>query len=297
MATTQIADLIDPEVLADQVSAKYPDMLVLGQTSLVDVDSTFPLGSPGTAFTIPFWKRITGFAAKAEGSSLTTNKITTGKEVALVERAGAAYEVSDPAELVSKSDPVGEIASQIARRAAEYVDASLLVKLNKTPNTYDGKAAIMDQNVPITALAATLGDNSQRLTSGGAFIMHSKVHADLLKTGAIQNVYQSGMNVLQTGLLPTLLGLPIFISDLVTVTAASSSTPAYYNTYIVGPGALALFYQRQVMVEFDRDILLQADIIAATVHFASHLYGYNDSTDAVVAEQNKSIHAVCISTR
>jgi hypothetical protein len=130
------------------------------------------------------------------------------------------------------------------------------------------------------------------MIGGGALIMHSKVYGDLLKLDAIQNQYQSGMNVLQTGMIPTLLGMPIYLSDRVTTTTVSAVTS--YQTYVVGPGALALFYQRPVKVEFDRDILLQADVVAATVHFAPHLFGYDDKTSAVKAEDNKSIHVVSI---
>jgi len=75
MAVTAIADIVNPEVLADQISAKFPDQLVLGNSSLVEVDSTFPLGSPGTIFSLPFWKRIGAFGSMSEGSSLTPGKV------------------------------------------------------------------------------------------------------------------------------------------------------------------------------------------------------------------------------
>lgn len=298
MAITKIADIIDPEVLADQISAKFPDKLVLGQTSLVEVDSTFPLGSPGTRFKIPFWKRIGTFTDLAEGTAMTPGKITTGKEFSTVLRGGVALEVTDQSELVSKADPVGEIADQLARRAAEYIDAKLTTELEKTPNTFDqtvqqvGSTTLMTQNVLIKALVSKLGDNFASLMAGGAIIMHSKVYGDLLQLGAIQNQYQSGMDVIRTGVIPTLLGLPIFLSDRVTTSVSSVTTR--YQTYVVGVGALALYYQRQVMVEFDRDILKLSDIISANVHFAPHLFGYDDDTTAVVAEDNKSIHVVNI---
>lgn len=285
------------EVLADQVSARYPDMLVLGNTDLVEVDGTFPLGSPGTKFKLPFWKRIGAFASLTEGTAMTPGKIQTGAEFATVQRAGLALEVLDTAELVSKADPVGEIADQIARRAAEYIDNSLVVQLQNTPNTFDQTNAtfrtnansLMDQNAVIKSMTTTLGDNFMKLLAGGKLIMHSKVYGDLVQTGAIQNQYQSGMDVIKTGMIPTLMGLPIILSDLVTVTSASTIK---YQSYIVGPAALALFYQRQVMVEFDRDILLLADVISSNVHFAPHLFGYDDVSTTVVAEQNKSIHVV-----
>lgn len=295
MAATAISDIINPEALADQISAKFPDYLVFGNSNLVEIDSTFPLGTPGTVFKMPFWKRVPAFAALTEGTAMTPGKITTGAEFAVVQRAGASYEVYDTATLVSKADPVSEIASQIGRRAAEYIDNALIVEAAKTPNLYNqwnsgNNSGLMDQNAISSAVAATLGDNGGKLQGGGAIIMHSKVFGDLQRTGSIQNQYQSGMDVIRTGMIPTLMGLPIIVSDL--VTTATVSSVVHYNSFIVGPGALALFYQRQVLVEFDRDILLRADVIASSVDFAPHLFGYDDQGASVVAEQNKSIHVV-----
>ncbi len=104
-----------------------------------------------------------------------------------------------------------------------------------------------------------------------------------------------GNSAAATGLIPTLLGLPVFLSDRVTINVVSAINQ--YHTYLVGRGALALFYQRQVMVEFDRDILKKTDLISADIHFASHLFGYDDQGAAVVAEQNKSIHAVSVNSK
>lgn len=258
MAATAIADIINPEVLADQLSAKFPDLLVLGNTDLVKVDDTFPLGSPGTQFKIPSWKRIPGFTALTEGTAMTPGKISSQAEYATVLRAGSAFEVYDTAELVSKADPVSEIADQIARRAAEYIDHALVTEVEHTPNVF-APGTTFDQNTLITGITSTLGDNYGALLGGaGVVVMHSKVFADLIKTGAIQNQYQGGFDTLKTGSLPTLLGMRVIQSDLVTTSSVSGTS--HYNTYVLGKDALALFYQREVMVEFDRDILLQADL-------------------------------------
>lgn len=298
MAVTAIANIINPEVLADQVSAKFPDMLVIGQTGLVEVNGTFPLGSPGTVFKIPFFKRIGTFGALTEGVSMTPGIVTTGAEYAVVQRAGLAVAVYDTAQLVSIADPMAEISTQLARRAAEYVDGKLVLACDASPNVYNVSqvsSGLMDQNTVITGLTTTIGDNYTQMLNGGAIFMHSKVYKDLVTTGAIQNQYQSGSGVMLTGVLPTIAGLPIFITDR--GTTATVSSVLNYNTYVVGAGALALFYQREVMVEFNRDPLLQADYIIATVHFAPHLYGYDEQGAAVVAEQNKSIHVVTLTTK
>lgn len=300
-AVTSIADIVNPEVLADQVSAKYPDMLVLGGSGLVEVDTTFALGTPGTTFTIPFWKRIGEFGTLSEGTPLETKKITTGKEQTVVLRAGIALASYDTAALVSKSDPMTEISNQLSRRAAEYLDSQIVLKAAKTPNTLDASgttyntAGTIEPNAIITGMIASFGDNYGKIIGSGALVMHSKPFGDLMKLGLIQNVYQSGMDVLKTGTVPTLLGMPIFLSDRVTNSTVSSVN--YYQTYVVGPGSLALFFQRNVKVEFDRDILSQEDIIVATVHFAPHLFGWDDVSDAQTAEDKKSIHVLSIKTK
>lgn len=302
MAVTLIADIIDPEVLAEQTSAKFPDFLVLGNTNLVEVDTTFPLGTPGTQFKMPFWKRIGSYASMPENVALVPGKITTGAEFAIVERAGIALEVADTAQLVSKADPVGEISEQLARRAAEYIDDRVVAgAVRKTPNVKDATGTTyntggtMEPNVIVDALINSLGDNHQQLIAGGRVIMHSKVYGDLVKVGAIQNASQSGYDFLKTGIVGVILGMPIHLSDRVTTATVSSVTQ--YETYIVGPGQVALFYQRGVMVEFDRDILLQTDVIASTMHFAPHLFGWDDVGNALAAQDAKTIKVVKITTK
>lgn len=297
MAVTAIANIINPEVLADQISAKFPDKLVLGNSSLVDLDGAFPMGSPGTTLTIPFWKRIAAFGDIVENTPLVPGNIEADTEKAVVVRGGVAFQVLDTASLVSKADPMTEIADQLARRAAEYVDAKLVTLMELTPNAVDGTAAIINQNSVLGAMITTLGDNYQDMLAGGMIFMHSKVFYDLITTGAIQNQYQSGMDTLRTGWMPTISGLPIVLTDRVATVASSTVLPKTYSTYIVGRKALALFYQRQVLVEFDRDILNFADIISASVHFAPHMYGWDESDSTQAAQDAKSIHVVKLRTR
>ena len=297
-AVTRIQDIITPEVLADQITAKFPDKMVLGNTNLVEIDTTVPLGSPGTMFKLPGFKRIADFVDMSEGTALTTSGVTTFAEYATVLRGGGAYAVYDTASLVSKVDPGEEIVKQLSQKAARYIDGKLVAMLNKTPNTYDQTGnettGFLTQNAVINAMTSTLGDNFQDLMNGGKLIMHSKVYGNLVSLGAIQNQYQFDGDVMKTGMVGTLMGVPILLSDLCTTSVVS--TVVKYQTYIAGPGALALFYQRQVEVEFDRDILSKQDVVSADCHFAPHLFGWDDQTNTQAYEQAKSIHAVSIKT-
>ncbi|MGQ4524992.1 hypothetical protein ACSSOE_06960 [Intestinibacter bartlettii] len=50
MATTKIADLINPEVMADMISAKIEKKLVV--TPFAKIDTTL-VGQPGNTITVP----------------------------------------------------------------------------------------------------------------------------------------------------------------------------------------------------------------------------------------------------
>jgi hypothetical protein len=125
--------------------------------------------------------------------------------------------------------------------------------------------------------------------------MHSKVYGDLLKLGAVQSNYTSNLDLIKSGVVQTIMGLPVELSDRVTSTTVSGVTK--YNTYIVGPGSLGLFYQRDLFVEMDRDILTKQTIISADMHFAPHLFGVDDVSSTLVAEDAKSVGVVKLVTK
>lgn len=248
---------------------------------------------------------MAGFADLTENVSLTPNNITASRETATILRGGAAYEVLDTAQLVSMSDPIAEISTQLSRRAAEYIDGKLVTNAaDKTPNEFDQNllgtqtnvAGTMDVNAIIKAMTRELGDQHGALLAGGWIVMHSKVYGDLLQTGSIQNQYQIGANptAITTGAVPMVAGLRIHVSDRVTSNTVSALLQ--YKSYLIAPEALSLFYQRGVQVEFDRDILKFSDIISASCHFAPHLNGYSDAVASVVAEDSNSIHVVRINS-
>ena len=300
---TRIQDIYDPEVLSNQVSAKFPTELVFSNLGVVSVDGEFPLGTPGSEFTIPFDKQIAALSDFSENTEMDTNRLTTGNEKATVLRGGGAYEVLDTALMVAKQSPIESVSGQLARRVAEYIDGKLITEVEKSPNTFNqfngseqtvntGKC---DQNTFLAAMIAKLGDQHGAVLMGGYVIIHSKVYSDLLQTGAVQEVQKSGLDNLVTGRIRMINGLNIHVSDRVTTSTISSTTA--YKSYIVGPGALGLFYQREAFVEFERLPRRKSSIIAVDVNFAPHLFGYDDNTSAVVAESNKSILAVVVTSK
>lgn len=267
MAATTIANIINPEVLSEQISALFPEKMVLANTGAVLVDPAGLSGiqSGGDRVKIPRWKRVADFGNPTEGSAFTRNNITTDAEYAFVVRKGASYGVVDTAALVSQADPADEIRMQLAEKTARAIDASLVKTLSgaiPSANTHDpgvqtsGTGLTIQYNHVIDA-AVKLGDNMDELQ---VIIMHSKPYSDALKANLITFVNGE----------PFMLGKRVFVSDGCPV---SADTTKVYTNFLLGPQALYLAYQRNLLVEFDRDIEALIDIIAASVHYVPHLLG------------------------
>src|SRR5574343_2036616 len=175
MASTSVANIINPEVLADQVSAKFPtNLLIAGQPGLVTVNTEFAQGTVGTVLTIPHWLRGGSFGTFTEGTAMTPGNLTTVREQTVIVRGGYAQQFSDVADMVTIPSIMDEVSSQMARRAAEFVDDKLIAKLDVTPNVVDisgtGDGTITENSV-IEAMLK-LGDQHSKLLAGGRLIMH-----------------------------------------------------------------------------------------------------------------------------
>lgn len=291
------------EVLSTQATAKFPTELVVANTPAVKINGEFPLGAPGTKFIIPSWNRIGDFADFAEDSEMDLGRITTHHEQATVVRGALGVGILDSAVMVSASSPMEEVSSQIARKAAEYVDGKLVLEALKSPNTFNQfngteqtvNTGICDQNTFAKALITKLGDQYGKVLAGGVVVVHSKVYADLVATGTVQKLNESGSSVMLTGILGSINGLRIIVSNRVTTSTISASTA--YKSFILGPASLGLFYQRELFVEMERKPTFKKTNFACDVNFAPHLYGYDDGTTAVVAQDNQSIQVVVVTSK
>jgi hypothetical protein len=318
MGATVLADVINPQALAEQIMALFPRNLVLANTGAVFTDPDPLIARGGTQYTIPRWKRIAKFQAFA-GTAFGRNNLTSGEEVAKVIRRGGSYPVEDVAALVSRSDPAAEIRSQLVERAADSIDEATVAMLNgaiPAANTVDvavttGTAVKMSKEQMLAGMAK-LGDQMGKLA---AVVVHSKVYVDMLTEGLIEfaELESQAGSIMRTGQVPFYLGKRVLVSDGCTV---DTTTPSYfkYNSYLLAERAIYLAYQQNFQVETDRDIEALLDIIVAHLHAVVHLYGRSFTgspasaygpTDAELAvggnystivEDTKSIGAVKIVT-
>lgn len=136
--TTKLADLINPEVMADMISAKIPKKIVVAPFAKVD---TTLVGQPGDTITVPQYAYIGDAVDVAEGVAAETVKLTASTTQVTVKKAMKAVELTDEAVLSGYGNPVGETNNQIAKSIASKVDNDCMDALYNAQLFYDGSSS------------------------------------------------------------------------------------------------------------------------------------------------------------
>lgn len=146
---TKLADLINPEVMADMISAKVEKKIVVVPFAKID---TSLVGVPGNTITIPKYGYIGDAEDIAEGVACGTVKLSTGTTTATVKKAMKAVELTDEAILSGYGNPVGETNNQLAKAIAAKVDADAMDALMGATLIYDGSSSAISYEQVVDAV-------------------------------------------------------------------------------------------------------------------------------------------------
>ena len=264
-STTLKSDLIIPEVLADMIAGEFQGNLAIARSDMVRVAENL-MASGGDSVKIPRWSAISDADDLTEDQALVAEVLGTGADTADVVGAGKLVEISDQALLAAHGDPMREIARQYGILIARKIDAALVEEAETTTLSKTVEAAI-DADAIIDA-KAKFGDAQTDLAG---LILHSEQYAALLKNDDFKSsaVYGDLNGALATGAVGTILGMPVFVSDRVTVT---EGTPDSYTALLVKRGALGLFYARTPQVEVQRNIEKFTTKVSVSVFYAVCLF-------------------------
>lgn len=117
--TTKLQDLINPQVMADMISAKIPSKIAV--TPFAKIDTTLQ-GVPGDTITVPKYDYIGDAVDVAEGVNVDTSKLTTTTATATIKKAMKAVAITDEAILSGYGNPLGETNAQLAMSIASKID-------------------------------------------------------------------------------------------------------------------------------------------------------------------------------
>ena len=121
---TQTANVVNPQVMADMVSAGLPKAIKF--TSIAKIDNKLA-GVPGNEITIPAWGYIGDAEDIAEGVEVSATQMTTSVAKAKIKKAMKRVDITDEAKLSGYGDPVGEATHQLRLSLASKIDQDVVL--------------------------------------------------------------------------------------------------------------------------------------------------------------------------
>jgi N4-gp56 family major capsid protein len=252
MPQTKMANMVNPEVLKDMISATLADAIRFAP--LARVDTTLQ-GRAGNTVTVPRWNYIGDAEDVAEGVAMGTTVLTHSTQQATIKKAGKAVEITDEAVLSGYGDPIGEAGNQLRLAITNKVDNDVLAELGTATLTYgDGTGTLS-----VATVEGAQGVFNDEDTEDMVLIANPADAADLRADAAAGWTRSGdlGDRMLVSGAYGEVLGAQVIRSRKL----------AKGTAYLVKRGALAIYLKRNVDVESDRDILAKTTVISADEHY------------------------------
>lgn len=268
--TTKIADLINPEVMADMISAKVEKKIVVAP--FAKVDNTL-VGVPGNTITVPKYGYIGDAEDIAEGVACGTVKLSTGTTTATVKKAMKAVELTDEALLSGYGNPVGETNNQLAKAIASKVDNDAIEALNGATLIYDGSGAVISYNAVVDAI--DLFD--EEVNSEKAMFVNPKQVTQLRKDPNFISADKYPGQVIMTGEIGMIANCRIVPSKKVKQVGVGETNIKCYACPIIklnndveteeDAAAITVYLKKDTSVETERDTLARKTDISVDKHY------------------------------
>lgn len=268
MTQTKIAQMVNPEVLADMVSAKLPKMIKFTPLAYVEREL---VGQPGNTVTVPKWVYSGDAKDIAEGVAIEPDQLTTDKSTMTIKKAGKGIELTDEALLSGYGDPLGQAAHQIALAIANKVDNDLATEAAKATQYVDDAPTTGDA---LDKALAVFSDEEDAhyvavINPEDAIALRSNTVKEWLRGSEI------GANTVVSGTFGETHGVQIVRSKKVTkgkgflvkISAVETDTDD-----VAKYGAFVINLKRDVAIETDRDILKKTTVITGDEHYGVYLY-------------------------
>ena len=318
--TTTIKDLVNPQVMADMISAKITSKIVV--TPFAKLDTTLQ-GVPGDTITVPQYSYIGDAVDVAEGVKADTVKLQTSTTTVKIKKAMKAVELTDESVLSGYGNPVAETNNQIGKSIAAKVDADAMAALQGAQLVYDGSSTaikyagivdaidVLDEEVNTDKVIFVHPKQVTQLRKDSDFISADKYKSGVMLTGEIGMV--ANCRVVPSKKVPLHSEWYYFDESSGTATTAGniaevqktlpsakigdkvskSTTPCYFCPIVKlnqdsetedDTAALTVYLKRDTNVETERDTLARKTDISADRFYAVAL---SDTSKVVLAKFKK----------
>lgn len=210
MPQTKLANLVDPKVMADMVSAKLPKKIKFSPIARID---TTLVGRPGSTIIVPKYAYIGDAEDVAEGVAMGTTVLTTSTTEAKVKKAGKAVELTDESVLSGYGDPMGTTIDQISKSIAAKVDNDCYDALCGASLVYDGTSANISYSAVVAANSKFDDESDQSLTK--IMFINPAQETTLLNDADFKSNDKYPLNVIMNGTIGSIAGAQVVKSKKV----------------------------------------------------------------------------------
>lgn len=257
---TKLENLVNPQVLADIISAELPNAIALAPLAVIGKDLQ---GRAGNTLTMPKYGYIGDAKDVAEGEDIEIAKMSTTTTEVTVKKAGKGIEITDEAVLSGYGDPMGEGTRQLKMSIANKVDNDLFVSLAGATLTASG-------SMTVASLLAAKAKFGEDVDQAAVLVVSPNNYVKI--AGDIVSLENSD-KVLIDGVVGKVAGLQVKVSGKVNDATA----------YIIATGALGIELKRDVQVEVDRDIVSKTTVITADEHYVAYLRDESKAIKVTIA--------------
>lgn len=265
---TKLAQMVNPEVMADMISAELPSMIKIAP--LATLDTTLQ-GQPGNTITVPSYKYIGDAEDVAEGEAITISQMTSSTKKATVKKAGKGVELTDEAVLSGYGDPIGEARKQLGMSIAAKIDNDCMAELRKATLTHDASSVSI---INYEGIVDAVDKFEEEEDEPKVIFIHPNQATQIRKDPNFLDRNKYPMQVVMDGVIGEIAGCQVIKSKKVFKTG-------HYENPIVKAGALKIYLKRAVDVEAERDIVNKTTVMTADEHYTAVL---ENETKVVLAK-------------
>ena len=265
MSVTKLEKMINPEVMAEMMSAKVAKKIAV--IPFAKVDTTLQ-GQAGNTITIPVFGYIGDAADVAEGTSIGASELTTTHKQFTIKKIAKGVDITDEAILSGYGDPVGEANKQLAASISQKIDQDAIDALYGASLKYDD----ISNKISYAGIVDSIDKFEEEFNTEKIIFVHPKQVSQLRKDADFTSAdkYVNGNYIAVNGEIGKIANARVVVSKRV----KEDDTHAGYVNPIVklsfdteteeASSALTIFLKRNIMVETSRNIDTQVNMIRAS---------------------------------
>ena len=300
MPTTQIADIIVPEIWLPTMIEMTAQKSLLWQSGIVTQTSEFDALARGGGSTInmPFFNDLKGNSqVRSDSNPLVPKKIQSSQDVGVMHFRGDVWSVNGMASSLSDADPAEAIASLVADYWARDFQTTLIATLKGVfasatmaaehvtdISDADGNNATASNLISSNSTIDALKKMGDQLDAVNTIAMHGDIYHELLKQDVIEFEQPSEQGIV----IQRYKGRTVIVDDSMPKVPAATSG-FVYSTYLFGDGVIAYGEgSPKRPVATDVDVLQDDEYLVNNRDFLMHPRGVKWTGAAGIAAPSPS---------